>query len=299
MYKLTSTLDWLQTINFKSTSFYGVIMKYLFLICLLSIVLESRANPADRLIRANTASRRQYVATKVQASPKIDGRWNDVVWANIPSASQFIALEPTPFVAMGNGNSWTKIDYSWDAIWESAVLIQKAGWAVEMKIPYMALHFPKIKNQTWGLQFSRHIKRFGESGSCQTIDPKVDGMVFQCGDLITGLENNQPPLRLSLSPYIANTYTHTPFSIDGRINYAGQSTIGDRLDLKYGIAGDDGENEIVFRRWSRHGTEISCQETYNDNFAHTWSIPQTNNLTVKMIYFLDLNKAKALLKGRA
>lgn len=290
-----------------------VFMKFLFLIVLFSLVLEVRANPADSLNRTNSISKRQYVATKIQTSPKIDGRLEDPLWLTIPTADQFIALEPTPFIAMskptevklayddqaiyvyarlhddsieirrdlsqrdqvggntdwfsvnfdcfnddqngirfmvtaagvqadarvgkfelGNGNGWTNIDYSWDAIWESAVSIQPDGWAVEMKIPYMALRFPKTKNQTWGLQFSRHIKRFGETGSWQTIDPKVDGMVFQWGDL-TGLENIQPPLRLSLSPYIANTYTHTPYTLDGGIRYAGQNTFSGGLDLKYGI----------------------------------------------------------------
>ncbi len=134
----------------------------------------------------------------------------------------------------GDGDGFSNLDFTWDAIWESAVQIDKDGWNVEMRIPYMALRFPKSDNQTWGLQFSRHIHRTGETGSWQPIDPKVDGLVIQWGDL-TGLKDIKPPLRLSLSPYIANTYSHTPYDDNGVTKFAGQNNISGGLDLKYGI----------------------------------------------------------------
>jgi hypothetical protein len=36
-------------------------------------------------------------------------------------------------------------DYTWDAVWESNVKMQKDGWSVEMKIPYSAIRFSKKK----------------------------------------------------------------------------------------------------------------------------------------------------------
>lgn len=134
----------------------------------------------------------------------------------------------------GNGNGFSSLDFTWDAIWESAVEITKDGWNLEMRIPYMALRFPKLSNQTWGLQFSRHIHRLGETGSWQPIDPKIDGLVIQWGDL-TNLKDIKPPLRLSLSPYIATTVSRSPYDENGTTNYVNQNNISGGLDVKYGI----------------------------------------------------------------
>ena len=34
-------------------------------------------------------------------------------------------------------------DYQWDAVWESAVRIEEGFWAVELRIPFSAIRFPK------------------------------------------------------------------------------------------------------------------------------------------------------------
>lgn len=44
-------------------------------------------------------------------------------------------------------------DFSWDAIWNSEVLITDFGWVVEMEIPYAALRFSDNEIQTWGVNF--------------------------------------------------------------------------------------------------------------------------------------------------
>jgi hypothetical protein len=53
-------------------------------------------------------------------------------------------------------------DYTWDAVWESKVTMQKDGWIVEMKIPYSALRFSKKEIQDWGINFQRYIRRNNE-----------------------------------------------------------------------------------------------------------------------------------------
>ncbi|WP_319800007.1 carbohydrate binding family 9 domain-containing protein [Flavobacterium sp. N1718] len=50
-------------------------------------------------------------------------------------------------------------DFSWDAIWDSAVRLTSTGWNVEMKIPYAALRFSDASIQTWGINFYRGIRR--------------------------------------------------------------------------------------------------------------------------------------------
>ncbi len=50
-------------------------------------------------------------------------------------------------------------DATFDAVWESAAKINDRGWAVELKIPYSAIRFPKKNIQTWSFQITRNIRR--------------------------------------------------------------------------------------------------------------------------------------------
>ena len=45
-------------------------------------------------------------------------------------------------------------DFSWNAVWQSAVKINDDGWAVEIEIPYRTLRFPDQEEPTWGLPTS-------------------------------------------------------------------------------------------------------------------------------------------------
>jgi Domain of unknown function (DUF5916)/Carbohydrate family 9 binding domain-like len=134
---------------------------------------------------------------------------------------------------VSNGNN---TDFSWDAVWESDVSIQKDGWVAELKIPFSALRFAEKPNQTWGLQIARGIKRKAEEDSWAGFDPKIDGLVIQYGSL-AGLENIKPPLRLQFSPYIAAGLQRSP-SLDNNGNllkYGNQRQLTGGLDVKYGI----------------------------------------------------------------
>lgn len=134
---------------------------------------------------------------------------------------------------VSNGNN---TDFSWDAVWESEVSVQKDGWVAEYRIPFSALRFAEKPIQTWGLQIARGINRAAEEGSWAGFDPKIDGLVIQYGSL-TNLENIKPPLRLQFSPYLATSVQRSP-SYDNNGNflkYGNQTQITGGMDLKYGI----------------------------------------------------------------
>jgi hypothetical protein len=121
-------------------------------------------------------------------------------------------------------------DKSWDAVWDSKVSIKKDGWVVEMKIPYIAIRFSKKQVQDWGLQFLRHTRRNNEDSYWNPVDPKENGFVNQFGEL-TGLKNIQPPLRLSLSPYVSTGVRKTP----QKDSYSTEWLRNGGMDIKYGI----------------------------------------------------------------
>ncbi|HEY1112265.1 MAG TPA: DUF5916 domain-containing protein [Chitinophagaceae bacterium] len=121
-------------------------------------------------------------------------------------------------------------DKSWDAVWESKTAIKADGWVVEMRIPYISLRFSRKDVQTWGLQFLRSVRRLNESAFWNPVDQNVNGFVNQFGQY-TGIRDLEPPLRLSLSPYLS---TGVRFNPEGSKQGTEWLHSGG-MDVKYGI----------------------------------------------------------------
>jgi hypothetical protein len=117
-------------------------------------------------------------------------------------------------------------DFTWDAIWQSSVKITDFGWTVEMKIPYAAIRFPKNKNQTWGINFLREIKRSAQKYTWNYINTKIGSVLTQSGQL-EGIQNINPPTRLFMIPYTSAYYQKDDIRSD--------ATLKAGLDIKYGI----------------------------------------------------------------
>lgn len=130
----------------------------------------------------------------------------------------------------GNMGFNNGVDYNWDAVWESHVNIVSDGWIVEMKIPYMSLRFAKKEVQEWGANFYRSIRRLNEASYWNKVSPNIAGLVNQFG-ILNGLENLEPPLRLSFLPYVSAGFSSVP-TATGTI----QNTIHNGgMDVKYGV----------------------------------------------------------------
>lgn len=117
-------------------------------------------------------------------------------------------------------------DFSWNAVWTSAVKIVDNGWVAEIKIPYSALRFSNSTNQTWGLNLHRRIQNRKEQYTWNFID-KTNGNIGQYSGLLEGLKNIKPPTRLSFSPYASSSYTTYDGDSEFNNNYG--------VDIKYGI----------------------------------------------------------------
>lgn len=125
-------------------------------------------------------------------------------------------------------------DQSWNAVWDSRAVVSDSGWTAEMRIPYSALRFSKEKEQTWGINFMRQIRRLREESWWSPIDPKSGSSVTaQYGDLI-GIHDIEVPLRLSLAPYVSAYAEHYPYNEAGHSNWNHIFNAG--MDLKYGLS---------------------------------------------------------------
>ncbi len=119
-------------------------------------------------------------------------------------------------------------DFSWNAVWQSAVKITDDLWTVEIKIPYSAIRFPSKSEQIWGLNIKRYKHTDRHTDSWNFIDKNQRGEYQQNGTL-KGIKNVKMPFRLSVSPY-------TSFYIKKKSNSSKFSqSIKGGLDLKYGI----------------------------------------------------------------
>jgi hypothetical protein len=151
----------------------------------------------------------------VVLNPNNDGQ-NDTEFFVFSSGTQADAIS-TP----SNGE-----DFGWSEVWDSAVKIVDDGWIIEMRIPYRALRFSNQAVQTWGLQFHRQFRRDRSQFTWSPIDVTKGNIGLYNGE-IKGIENIEPPTRLSFYPFasgLASFYDGTTET---------DLTVG--LDVKYGI----------------------------------------------------------------
>ncbi len=121
-------------------------------------------------------------------------------------------------------------DNNFNAVWTSEVKILSNGWSVEVEIPWSALRFPNKTDQIWGVQFTRSIQRKFEFDQW-ALTPKEASNSMNYWGILTGLNNIESPLRLSLTPYIS-----TIVEKDSRFGPASpDASIGGGLGLKYGL----------------------------------------------------------------
>ncbi|MEA1878158.1 MAG: DUF5916 domain-containing protein [Bacteroidota bacterium] len=170
----------------------------------------------DNVYMGNTAS------FKITLNPYNDGQnifQFEVTAANVQADSKKTVSGGRQDMRMRYG------DFSWNAVWESAVQITDEGWIVEIAIPYAAIRFPKDEVQTWGINFWRTIRRTRETSSWNPVDRNF-AEEDQDGEL-TGISSINAPLRLELYPFAAGYYQRSP---EGNgFSYAAG------MDLKYGL----------------------------------------------------------------
>lgn len=123
-------------------------------------------------------------------------------------------------------------DPTYDAVWKSAVKINEEGWLAEIYIPYSALRFPKLPNQTWGFQATRTIRRYREDDLWAMEEKGSSNSLIYWGKLLA-FKDLQPPLRLTLTPYVSTSLQHNKYDLSGDNQW--NMAYNGGLDLKYGI----------------------------------------------------------------
>jgi hypothetical protein len=123
-------------------------------------------------------------------------------------------------------------DFNWNAVWDSRTALKGTDWVAEMRIPYSAIRFSKTAEQLWGLNFMRQRKRDNQAFFWNEVRPAVDGFVNQWGTL-QGIQGIEPPLRLSLTPYVSSYVNHNPLNEEGTRRTT--TSFNGGADIKWGI----------------------------------------------------------------
>lgn len=123
-------------------------------------------------------------------------------------------------------------DFSWNAVWQSAVVMHNDGWSFEIFIPFSAIRFGKKDIQNWGINITRRRRKTEQQYTWNPIDPNVNGFLTQEGVWV-GLSHIKPPLRLEFYPYFSVYANHFPSRDASQKSWKSQLNGG--MDLKYGI----------------------------------------------------------------
>ena len=159
----------------------------------------------------------------------------------------------------------SNINWDWDGIWDAEVQRTPQGWSAEIAIPFATLRFTREEEQTWGINFGRHIARKREEVYWAPIlrDYGREGQykVSYFGRM-TGLRDLKPAHRFQLMPYLIGGGEKLERSESFRAT-------GDAgLDLK-----------------ARLTSNLTADVTWNTDFAQVEADQEKFNLTRFSLFF--------------
>lgn len=148
------------------------------------------------------------------------------------NVTQFIFIVTSAGVEIDGLEYTSGPDYSWNAVWKSAVTKSHDGWYAEIRIPFSAIRFAEKEVHEWSFNMGRSIRRNRQYSTWNPVNPEVYGEITQSGTL-KGIEDINAPVRLSLTPYVTSYAENSYDPVLGKQTWSPRITGG--MDLKYGI----------------------------------------------------------------
>ena len=149
-----------------------------------------------------------------------------------------------------------EINASWDAVWDVKTKRVADGWTLEMAIPFRSLRFDINGDGTWGVNFSRRIRRKNEVTFWAPIPREFNlSRLSLAGDLI-GVQPARATRDLRIKPY---TLGRTVRGVGGSA-FTTQGNVG--ADIKAGLT-----------------RALTLDVTLNPDFAQVEADEQQVNLT--------------------
>jgi hypothetical protein len=167
----------------------------------------------------------------------------------------------------GGGNargSASNVNKDWNGVWDAAARRTSDGWIAELAIPMVTLRSPDVAVQTWGINFSRNIRRKNEIVYWSPIPKPYNIMQVSLAGTVSGMTGLNRGLDLRIKPFVT---AGTRYDRVGATSNA--DTLKDMgLDVKYGLG---------------HG--LALDVTVNTDFAQAEVDEQQVNLTRFALFF--------------
>ena len=96
-----------------------------------------------------------------------------------------------------------ELNRSWDAVWDVRTQQQADGWTLEMRIPVKALRFDRSSDATWGINFSRRLRRVNEISFWSPVPRAFSLNRVSLAGTLDGLETGSAGRDLRVKPYIS------------------------------------------------------------------------------------------------
>ncbi|MBL7871682.1 MAG: carbohydrate binding family 9 domain-containing protein [Cyclobacteriaceae bacterium] len=152
---------------------------------------------------------------------------------------------------------------NWDAAFVVKSLVGDFGWSAEFAIPLRTLRFASGKNQTWGFNCQRNIRKTNEIAYWAALPIQFDLKRLSLEGSLTGLDL-QSPGNLKFIPYVLGKASRDFNAMPSETNY--KPAIG--ADIKYSIT-----------------SAVTLDLTYNTDFAQVEVDQQQINLDRFNLFF--------------
>ncbi|HZK79334.1 MAG TPA: DUF5916 domain-containing protein, partial [Gemmatimonadaceae bacterium] len=153
-------------------------------------------------------------------------------------------------------NEGREVNASWDGIWTVKTSRAADGWIVEMEIPFKTLRFDFATAPSWGINFSRRIRRRNEVDFWSPVPRAFNLARVSLAGELDGISHEGASRDLRIKPYAATRSVRET----GGIKFNSNSDAG--LDLKYGVT-----------------QGLTLDVTVNPDFAQVEADEQQVNLT--------------------
>jgi hypothetical protein len=151
---------------------------------------------------------------------------------------------------------------NWDGAWEVRAKTTEIGWMAEFAIPFKTLRYPEGRDQTWGVNFQRNIRRKNERAFWARIPRQFDLNRVSLAGAVSGIE-----------PPIFRNFKVIPYML-GQLNTVGPRPAG---SVALGNAGGDAKYNIT--------PSLTLDGTYNTDFAQVEVDDQQVNLDRFNLFF--------------
>ncbi len=196
----------------------------------------------------------------------LDGQ-NGFVFGTNPAGIEYDAQVTNEgqggFGARQQAGSGGGFNINWDGSWDVQTRTTEDGWRAEFEIPFRTIRFPATREQTWGVNFQRNIRRHNERSFWTRMPRQYQLSRVSRAGHVSGLIVPQPR-NLQVVPYTLGNVTRTFES--GNPIVDPDVEVG--VDLKYSLT-----------------PSLTLDASYNTDFAQVEVDEQQVNLDRFNLFF--------------